>query len=108
MAKVVKRPDGCWEWTGMRLKPSRTATRNGSGYGYLWVEGKMVRAHRLSHELFIGPIPLGDLVLHSCDRPWCVAPAHLRAGDHFDNAEDCASRGRQKNGWTKGLSTVDA
>jgi hypothetical protein len=102
-SKVVWRDDGCWEWTGMRIKSSR-ATRNGSGYGYLWLEGKMVRAHRLAYELFVGPIPDGALVLHSCDRPWCVNPEHLRVGTHSDNARDCVERQRHGNQWRRQLA----
>jgi hypothetical protein len=91
--------DGCWHWTGMRLKGEKLLP-----YGYLWLEGKMVRAHRLAHELFIGPIPTGLLVLHSCDRPWCVNPEHLRAGTHSDNSRDCVSRGRHGNQWRSAVA----
>jgi hypothetical protein len=104
-AKVDKREDGCWEWLGMRLKPG-TRTRNGAGYGYLWLEGKMVRAHRLAYELFVGPIPTGLLVLHSCDRPWCVNPEHLRVGTHADNVRDCVDRARHGNQWRRLLRSV--
>jgi hypothetical protein len=97
-AKVQKRTDGCWEWTGMRVKPGRN-TPNGSGYGYLWLEGKMVRAHRLAYELFVAPIPAGLLIMHSCDRPWCVNPDHLSAGTSVDNARDCVAKGRHRNQW---------
>lgn len=95
-AKVEQRSDGCWEWIGMRVKPG-VKTPNGPDYGYLWLEGKMVRAHRLAYEFFVGPIPTGAFVLHSCDRPWCVNPAHLRVGTAVDNARDCVARGRHGN-----------
>lgn len=98
MAKVQKRPDGCWEWTGMRLKGRNLP------YGYLWVEERMVRAHRLAHELFIGPIPAGLFVLHSCDRAWCVNPDHLRAGTGSENVSECVSRNRHGNQWRRQLS----
>lgn len=100
--KVEKRGDGCWEWTGMRLKQVGGASP--LPYGYLWVEGKMVRAHRLAYELFVAPIPEKLLVLHSCDRPWCVNPAHLRLGTAADNARDCVARKRHGNQWGRHLS----
>ena len=54
-------------------------------------------AHRVVWEAFNGE-PLGDrLVLHSCDNPSCVNPAHLSAGTMTDNMRDCASKGRWRN-----------
>ncbi len=82
-AKVEKRdgPNGCWVWTGARSH----------GYGTLGARGK---AHRHSYELANGPIPAGLDILHSCDNPPCVNPAHLRAGTAKDNARDAKERGR--------------
>jgi hypothetical protein len=79
-------PGGCWLWLG------RGAT-NGR-YGSLRVDGRAVRAHRRSYELFVGPIPEGLDVLHSCDRGLCVNPAHLRPGTHRQNMDDAVERRR--------------
>ncbi len=78
----VSGPDACWEWIGA------------DGYGIAWRGGHHMRAHRLAHELFIGPIPPGAYVLHSCDNPPCCNPRHLRAGDARENARDVLERGR--------------
>ena len=51
-------------------------------------------AHRIAHELFVGPIPDGHVVRHSCDRPICVQPAHLSHGTQRDNVDDAMSRDR--------------
>jgi hypothetical protein len=73
MAKVLKRADGCWEWTGMRLKGRNLP------YGYLWVEGKMVRAHRLAHELFMGPIPADGVGVRASVTSTTAARARISA-----------------------------
>lgn len=82
----VKKTDSCWLWTG--------ATTN-CGYGVI-NDGtrKLVRTSRLSYSLANGPIPDGKLVLHRCDTPACVNPAHLFIGTHADNTRDMYSKGR--------------
>lgn len=79
---------GCWLWTG---------PTNGKGYGVFYIGTKNRHAHRISFEVFKGPIPEGLHVLHACDMPLCVNPAHLRAGTPKDNAIDRESRGRRAN-----------
>lgn len=63
------------------------------GYGILSVGGHR-KAHRFIYALYVGPIPAGMGVLHSCDTPSCVNPAHLRIGSPADNADDRKSRFR--------------
>ena len=64
-------------------------------------------AHRLSYELFVGPIPPGTDILHSCDDPGCVDPDHLHPGDDLLNTIEKIERGRvacnkgNKNGRAK-------
>ncbi len=74
----------CWLWKGM--------TRN--GYGLLYAGAKYLPAHRYAYELFVGPIPEGAIILHSCDVPRCVNPKHLRPGTHAENVADMRERGR--------------
>ena len=78
-------PGGCWPWTG---------ARSGGGYGYLWWRGRSRQAHRLSFAAANGSIPAGAFILHRCDNPRCVNPAHLFAGSHADNMRDMFSKGR--------------
>ena len=76
---------GCWLWGGSTLA---------SGYGRIG----QLRAHRFAFEEFVGPIPEGQIVRHSCDTPCCVNPGHLVAGTDADNARDKVARGRTLRG----------
>jgi len=71
-----------------------TASKNTSGYGHIFKEGKLFASHRLSWVLHKGEIPVGMCVLHSCDNPACVNPKHLFLGTHFDNMRDMTEKGR--------------
>lgn len=75
---------GCWIWVGSTVT---------SGYGVWFAHGERT-AHRGSWVLHNGAIPPGMHVLHDCDRPECVNPAHLRLGTHQDNMRDLRERGR--------------
>jgi hypothetical protein len=85
----------CWEWIGRRDKMQ---------YGFITMRKpgfknpQPVRAHRLSVSVFTNvPMDEIDTVLHLCDRPFCIAPLHLRNGTSKENYDDAMQKGRHYN-----------
>ena len=84
----IEKTDTCWRWTGA---PSAW------GYGYFSIKGAGYRVSRVAHELWIGPIPEGFQVDHTCHDPeicsggtscphrMCVNPSHLEVVTQAEN-----------------------
>jgi len=90
-------PDDCWIFTRgpKSWRYGRFAiSENG--------ETIQVSAHRYSYEIHKGAIPDGLVVMHSCDTPRCVNPAHLSVGTHKDNTADMIAKGRRAVAVPKG------
>lgn len=96
----VKKTESCWLWTGAKLA---------KGYGSFGVgpdpkhppasrRWKLAQAHRFSWELHNGLVPDGQHVLHRCDTPACVNPAHLFLGTNADNVRDRQVKKRHARG----------
>lgn len=68
----VARTEACWLWLG---------AQDLQGYGRLGAR----LAHRVSYELFSGPIPEGLEIDHLCRVRSCVNPAHLEPVTHQEN-----------------------
>jgi HNH endonuclease len=82
---------GCRIWTGKRGK-----RRGGGEDGRLniRINGRHVtrRAHRISFEVFNGPIPEGYEVDHCCVNSLCIEPTHLEAVTGVVNNQRRAER----------------
>lgn len=99
-AKVDKSHwSGCWNWTAYKLE---------SGYGRFRLagrNGKLVLAHRFSHELHSGkPIPDGMEIDHKCHNPSCVNPDHLRVATRSQNQQAISSAGKNSRSGVRGIS----
>ena len=76
----------CWSWIG-----SKTVR---GGYGQLSSKGFLLKSHRLSWEINMGPIPEGMMIRHLCHNPLCCNPTHLLPGTAKDNHSDMQKAGR--------------
>lgn len=75
---ILGDPDGHWLWGGATC----------ISYGQIKAPGGKSRtllAHRVSYELFVGPIPEGLVINHLCFTPACVNPHHLEAVTQLEN-----------------------
>lgn len=89
LARLVRMPNGCLEWTG---------AVDGDGYGNIRVNSKNMLTHRFAWELANGAIPFGLGVLHHCDNPPCCdVEKCLFLGTQTDNAADMIAKGRCHN-----------
>ena len=82
--KLPAHPHDCWMWQG----------NSSNTYGQHRVKDIIIGAHRFSYEHFVGTIPEGMHVCHSCDTPKCVNPQHLWVGTNLDNRHDMLNKGR--------------
>lgn len=93
MAKVSKKPTGCWEWT---------AYINPKGYGIFYWDKKIGGAHRYALEQKLGiRLSSVEFACHHCDNPPCVNPDHLFLGDNSANVQDSIRKGRNSSGNAK-------
>lgn len=100
-----KKTQGCWLWQ---------AGKYPRGYGMVHLSRdeygvqRITYAHRVAYLLAHGDIRVGQVVMHSCDTPSCVNPAHLSLGSQGDNIRDGVSRGRYNVPHVNAQTVTDA
>jgi hypothetical protein len=84
-------PDECWNYKCLRP----------NGYGSIGIGGRggyRMLAHRFSYQLHNGDLKAwtgaDGAVMHLCDNPSCVNPAHLRLATSQENNQDAVNKGR--------------
>jgi len=97
MIEYLTEDGDCWVWT----KACDT-----QGYGRMWGGDRLISIHQEMYKIFIGPIPAGMVVMHSCDNPKCGRPMHLSAGTQKENLEDMTKKGRRCIGDTHANSKI--
>lgn len=86
----INHETGCHEWQG---------AKNSAGYGYVKIDHKVFRVHRLTYAIKNGAINPEQVIMHMCDNRICCNPDHLAAGSQKANMRDMISKNRA--GWQK-------
>lgn len=100
MANIcVSKAKECWLWK----KPYYAA----QPYPQIVYKGKKQKISRLLFSMLKRKLKKGECVMHTCDRPNCCNPSHLKAGTHYENMQDRKRKNRggdrkgEKNGRCK-------
>jgi hypothetical protein len=59
----------CWRWRGRPVKFRR----------YRKKDGVLRSIYQIAFEIFVGPVPDGHVVHHTCENIHCINPEHLKA-----------------------------
>ena len=89
----VDRSSDCHVWTG---------SQDVQGRGRFSLNRYPTLAPRIAYRIANDSDPGDAVVMHTCDNPSCVNPAHLRLGTQAENLADCCAKGRSSRGERNG------
>lgn len=102
------------DWDRFNRKVSRgprchlwLAAKDTDGYGKFYLERRIFKAHRAAWYFAFG-MPEQYEVMHTCDTPACVNPAHLRVGTHKENIDDMVQKRRHASANQRGANNPNA
>ena len=98
----IQKTESCWIWRGYIGKKWGYGIVHGYKNGFY---GPLM-AHRIAWYFKHGEWPDGFVIMHSCDVPACVNPAHLSKGSHADNVADKVNKGRHSRLDSSGRSKL--
>ena len=90
---------GCYIWLG--------SIGGRDGRARVTFKNRGMNAARAAYWFYFGEPPEHLHVLHACDNPLCVTPAHLFLGTHLDNMADMVRKGRRVGRGTKAQGGCD-
>lgn len=93
LSNIKKEENGCWTWTGYKMK---------NGYGQLRYQSTAVYTHRFSWYIHNGEFDLTLCLCHKCDNRACCNPEHMFLGTRTDNQNDMVAKKRQAVGQAVG------
>lgn len=99
LLRHVAQTESCWLWLGAK-------DRNGYGRVSRKSYGESL-AHRAIYVCMNGAIPEDLYLLHKCDNPTCVKPAHMEPGTQQDNLKQAQDRGRSLGMRAKKVQLTD-
>jgi len=82
LERITLHPSGCWLWPKAKDK---------KGYGGIGTGSRLngtqrsQQVHRVAYEVFVGPIPEGMTIDHTCETKLCVNPEHLEPVTNAEN-----------------------
>lgn len=90
-ANTTFNPDtGCFTWTKAKTP---------DGYGVMRIGHHIVYVHRVIHTVFVGPIPEGWTVDHTCRNRACGESSHLEAVLWAENSRRVFARRKAGLPW---------
>lgn len=86
---------GCTDWN---------ASRTPKGYGQFSIGHTLYRAHRVAYTIAFGGVPDDMQIDHTCLRPQCVNPEHLRPVTQKQNMEHKGGAYRNNGSGIRGVT----